>query len=532
MFEHNLRFSHSLLALRRASHGALLTGTVAFLLSGCASLWPDTQPPLASKIAPQVAGQWQAPLPHSGQAGELARWWRQFNDPLLEQLIEASQQASPNLSAARARIELARANVVASGAALGPRVDLGASAARGRMDLNAPVGLSVAGSLQARWELDLFGARSAAQDAAAARLQGAHAAWHEARVSVAAEIGLNYLNLRACEAQLAQARLDLASRHESARLTALSAKAGFQAPANAALAQASTAQAAVSVNQIQLQCDARIKSLVALSDMPEANLRQQLSAATARLPEPAQIAVQQVPAQALAQRPDVQVAAQEVVSASFDAAQAQAQRYPSISLAGSIGPARFDAGAFSVSGTVWSLGPLSISMPLFDGGARAANAQAARARYDAAVSNYTANLRQAVREVEDALLALHSTASRGADARAAAQGFLQSFQANEARYKGGLSSLFELEDARRSLVAAQSALIELQRERVAAWITLYRALGGGWSATLSSDPTAPIAPMAPVTPTKPIASTTPITPGTSIAPIASPTSLAAKANSP
>ena len=354
------------------------------------------------------------------------------------------------------------------------------------MDLNTPVGTSLAGNLQARWELDLFGAREAARDAASARLQGAQAAWHEARVSVAAEIGINYLNLRACEAQLAQTRLDFESRRTSARLTGLSAKAGFQAPANAALAQAGTAQAAVNLNQTQMQCDARIKSLVALSAMPEAGLRQQLSSATARLPEPAQIAVQQVPAQALAQRPDLQSAAQEVASASFDAAEAQAQRYPSVSLSGSIGPARFDAKAFSVSGTVWSLGPLAITMPLFDGGARAANAQAARARYDAAASAYAASLRQAVREVEDALLALHSTASRGADTLSAAQGFMQSFQASEARYKGGLSSLFELEDARRSLVAAQSALIELQRERVAAWISLYRALGGGWSAEPSA----------------------------------------------
>ena len=466
----------------------------AIFLTGCANLWPQAQAPLAASVDAPVAAHWQTPLPHGGQVGELARWWRQFNDPLLELLIQAGQQASPSLSAALARIEQARANLVVSGAALGPSVDLGASAARGRMDLNAPLGTSLAGNLQARWELDLFGARGAARDAAAARLQGAEAAWHEARVSVAAEIGLNYLNLRACEAQLAQAHLDFASRRTSARLTGLSAKAGFQAPANAALAQASTAQAAVSLNQIQMQCDARIKSLVALSAMPEAGLRQQLASATARLPEPAQIAVQQVPAQALAQRPDLQGAAQEVASASFDAAQAQAQRYPSISLAGSIGPARFDSSAFNVSGTVWSLGPLSITMPLFDGGARAAQAQAARARYDAAVSAYAASLRQAVREVEDALLALHSTASRGTDALAAAQGFMQSFQASEARYKGGLSSLFELEDARRSLVAAQSTLIELQRERVAAWIALYRALGGGWSMTQSSAPHAPIAP--------------------------------------
>ena len=91
-------------------------------------------------------------------------------------------------------------------------------------------------------------------------------------------------------------------------------------------------------------------------------------------------------------------------------------------------------------------------------------------------------LRTAVREVEEALVALQSTAARGEDARSAADGYERSLRAVESRYRGGLASLFELEDARRTAVAAQSALIELQRERVAAWISLYRALGGGWNA--------------------------------------------------
>src|SRR5690606_7343655 len=93
------------------------------------------------------------------------------------------------------------------------------------------------------------------------------------------------------------------------------------------------------------------------------------------------------------------------------------------------------------------------------------------------------SLRGAVREVESALVALNSTAARNEDARIAAEGFERSYRATESRYKGGVASLFELEDARRSAVAAQGALIDLQRERVAAWIALYRALGGGWSAS-------------------------------------------------
>jgi outer membrane protein TolC len=91
-----------------------------------------------------------------------------------------------------------------------------------------------------------------------------------------------------------------------------------------------------------------------------------------------------------------------------------------------------------------------------------------------------------VREVEDALVELQSSADRNADARIASEGFAASFLAAQARYQGGLASLFELEDARRSAVQAQASLIDLQRERVGAWIALYRALGGGWTADASA----------------------------------------------
>jgi multidrug efflux system outer membrane protein len=165
-----------------------------------------------------------------------------------------------------------------------------------------------------------------------------------------------------------------------------------------------------------------------------------------------------------------------------DVGQAQAQRLPRISLAGGVGAARYSAAGFSADGTVWSLGPLSVTLPLFDGGARRANVTAAQARLEEAASLYRAALRTAVREVEEALVNLQSAAEREANALTAAQGYGDSLRASEARYRGGLASLFELEDARRTAVQAQSALIDLQRERSLAWVALYRALGGGWAA--------------------------------------------------
>ncbi|HEV7912693.1 MAG TPA: TolC family protein, partial [Albitalea sp.] len=268
-------------------------------------------------------------------------------------------------------------------------------------------------------------------------------------------------------------------------LTGLSAKAGFQAPATEALSRASAAQARAQLTAQRAQCDLAVKALVALTGIAEPTLRGQLAASGAVLPQPAQIGVAAVPAEALAQRPDLYGAARELVAASADVSQARAQRLPRVSLSGSISAARFDGGGVSANGTLWAIGPLSVSLPLFDGGTRAANVVAARARYDEAVAVYRGKLRGAVREVEEALVQLQSTALRAEDARIAVEGYDASYRATEARFRGGLASLFELEDGRRTAAQAQSQYIDLQRERVAAWIALYRALGGGWS---RSDP--------------------------------------------
>ena len=452
---------------------ALATAT---LLGACAG-GPAVPPVAALELPPG----WQAPLPHSGQLTLLHAWWGQFDDPLLARLIDAAQEVSPSVASAAARIEQSRATRVAAGAALLPSLDASASLSRGRPDFVTPLGNLGSAGLQAAWEIDLFGGRRAARDAAQQRLDGAQALWHDARVSVAAEVATNYTELRACEAQAEQARADAASRAETARLTELSMKAGFEAPARAAQARARAAQGRNLLTQRRAQCDALVKGLVALTGIAEPALRTQLAGRTATLPQPAQIVIDSVPARALAQRPDLFNAERELLAALAEVAQAQAQRWPRIGLAGSIGAARFESGAAVIDGTLWTIGPVTVALPIFDAGTRRANVAAAQARRVEAEALYRTRLRGALREVEQALVALRSTAERGADAQIASEGFDASLRATQARFRGGLASLFELEDARRSAVQAQAALIDLQRERTTAWIALYRALGGGWS---------------------------------------------------
>lgn len=440
--------------------------------------WDAPLPPAPAAAAP--AATIDSSLPHGGTEAGLARWWQRLDDPLMGELIAAAEAASPTVAQAASRIAQARAARVAAGAALGPTADAGASASRGFQSQFLSVATTAQAQLQASWEIDLFGGNRAARDTAEARLQGAQAGWHDARVSVAAETANQLTNWRACREQLDVARGDAESRSESARLSALSTRAGFTAPADDALAQASAADATNQLLQQQAQCEVATKALVALTGLEEENLKQKLAVAQSQQAPPALFTIATLPAQVLAQRPDVAAAAADVVAASADVGNAEAQRYPRLSLTGSIGRVYLDAPGISGSSNTWSVGPIQLQLPLFDGGRRRANIESARARYDEAVALYRAKVRQAVREVEEALVNLRATSDRASAARSAEAGYRASFDGFQARYDAGLASRLQLEDARRILLAAQTTQVNLKRERMAAWIALYRAAGGGW----------------------------------------------------
>jgi len=453
------------------------------LAAACAALWlagcAVPRPP--SSVAAPTPPQWYAPLPHQGTLVGMQQWWQQFNDPLLLELLDAAQAASPTLASAASRIGQARATRVAAGAALLPGVDGAANITRGNTVLGTgQVATTAQAGLQAGWEIDLFGRNRGTADAAQARFEGAQAAWHEARVSVAAETANSYVALRTCLLQLAVAENDARSRAETARLAGLSEQAGFTAPAAAALARASAAEGAQRTTQVRAQCDIERKALVALTGIAEPVLAGRIAAARPA-PDDASLQVASVPAQVLAQRPDVYQAERELVAASAEVASARADRLPRLQLTGSVYKGRVSTGGVDASVDTWSLGPLALTLPVFDGGARAANVDAAQARYDAAVLLYAARVRQAVREVEEALVTLDSARARNDDARTAAAGYRISFNAMQARYENGLANLVELEDTRRTALASETALVALQRERLAAWIALYRAVGGGWA---------------------------------------------------
>lgn len=457
----------------------LYTITYLSLLSllGACSVGPAYHSP-----QPSLASSWQAPLPHDGQISKLDNWWAQYHDATLVQLIDAAQTASPTLQQAVARIDQARANGASIGASLYPSLDANAKSIRSKSNpYGTQIFLQTANSisLDSTWEIDLFGASRHAHTAAIARLDARIANWHEARVSVAAEVASNYFNLRACEITANTAQQDWQSRNQTAALTQLKLAQQFVAASDAELVSASAHEAHSRYLNQQAECALLLKSLVALTGRDEATLTRQLAANTAQLTSSPALNITSVPADLLRQRPDLAATERDLAAAMGDVGIAEANRYPRISLTGSIGIAWLTLNGVSTQSDTWSFGP-ALNIPLFDAGKRRANAALAQAKYDEARAGYELKVRNAVKETEQALIQLDSARQRLTDAIASVNSYTQAAHALQLRYQAGTASLLEVEDGKRSLLNAKNTLTALQRDQLTASISLYKAMGGGY----------------------------------------------------
>lgn len=469
----------------RSPRPLTLAACLAALGTGGCAVGPDYIKP--APFGSVAMATWVAPLPHHGSSVELVNWWQRWNDPVLVELLAQAQRQNRSIAQSSARITQARAAYRAATSALLPSAAANASDNRskgGQGELGATgntLERSRSLSLDAAWELDVVGGTRRGREAAAQRALARESDWHDARVSIAAEVAATYVNLRACEVLLGGYRIDVASRAETAQLTKLKVNAGFEAPANAALTDASAAEARARLAQQQANCDLSIKSLAELTALDETQLRAKLMASTAKLPSPTGFAISVIPAAAISQRPDIASAERELMAASNDIGLAMADRFPRVSLTGSIGFSENSGSGYDTRGRTWSYGP-AISLPIFDMGRRAANVDGARARFEESIAAYQGKTLRAVREVEEALVRLDSAERREKDANMALVGYQQFLTAAAARVREGAGSLTELEEARRAIVQAQGVAVGVTLDRLVGWINLYKAVGGGWSA--------------------------------------------------
>lgn len=453
---------------------------IPLMLGGCMTVGPDYKKPRLTEA--DVPTQWTSPASTASKdQAPATRWWTELADPALDQLIKEAFSNSPTLEASLARLNESRAlHARERGAAL-PTLDGSGGAQRADESRGSAPSNSGWFSLSSSWELDLFGAVKRGNEGAAAREEAQLATLADARVSLAADVADAYLSYRACQSQEALSRQDLASREATRKLTADSVEVGFTAPYQAIRSTASVADAKTRLSDTQAQCQQLENLLTRLTGIARpalASLLGETPTGLGRLPEPRHFDVA-IPAQAVMQRPDVRATERSLAAASADIGFAEADRFPRIALNGALGysSSGSSTGGGYLSFGTWSFGP-SLSLPIFDGGRKAAAVKAAEARYTEALAAYKAKAREAIQEIENALTRYAATLERTDNARTAARQYDQYFLVVENRYREGASNLLELEDARRARLDAQQTLLSVQKERLQAWIALNRATGG------------------------------------------------------
>jgi NodT family efflux transporter outer membrane factor (OMF) lipoprotein len=442
-------------------------------LGGCASLPTRSSPPP------------EAPLPAqwsegggSERATELARWWQRFDDPMLGALVTQALEANTTVRRAQAALRQARALRDVQAAGLWPTVGASASAQHSKAG-DAPATNLFQAGFDASWEPDVFGGQRSALGASEADAQASAATLADTQVSVAAEVAVTYVQLRGYQARLAIARSNLASQLETVQITDWREHAGLITSLELAQARAAAEQTQAQIPTLESSLAQARHALALLTGRAPDAMRAELEVA-APVPAAPEALALSLPAQTLRQRPDVRAAEQQVRAALARLSQAEAARYPSFKIGGSLGVSALALHALTSGASVVSALLGSVSVPLFDGGAARAQVRSQDAALEQARVGYQAVVLAALRDVEDALVALRGDRERLVHLQLARTSAELAAQLARQRFTSGLIDFQSVLETQRSLLTTQDGVATTQTDLTADHVRLYKALGGGW----------------------------------------------------
>lgn len=472
---------------------APLAALLGLVLGGCA-VGPDYRAP-----QPDVPAQWGAAADARAlDAAVLAEWWRQFQDPLLDALVADALAANLDLATARAQLREARARRGLAGAQLGPTLDASVTGSRSTSEDAAGDDMTrelYTAGFDAAWELDVFGGLRRGVEAAEADLGAGLESLRDVRVTLAAEVARNYVELRTAERRLAVTAASVAAREESYALTQWRLQAGLVSELDAAQARTELESARAALPALRTAIvEARNRLAVLLGRAP-GELQARLAAAD--VPLAGSAAAAGIPADVLRMRPDVRAAERQLAAQTARLGQAEAARYPSVRLSGSIGLEALSFSALGDNGadTRSLLG--SVTAPIFHSGRIAADIEIQDALLEQARLAYQAAVLTALEDVENALVNVANAGQRRAQLALATEAAREALAIAEQRYATGLADFLSVLDSQRTLLNLEDQLAGSTGELATAQIQLYKALGGGWSP--ASDP-APAAGHTPVNP--------------------------------
>lgn len=471
--------------LRRPARFLPVVGA-ALLLCGCAGLVP-LENPLPIPREPSAHGDTRSLAGSPGAAWPSDGWWAEYGDRQLSGLIEEALTGTPDIAAAKARLERARAAASASRSALLPSVD-----ARGKFDLErqskhylipepaVPQGWNDAGtlSLDVAWEIDFWGKNRAALAAAASEARAAEAEAAAARLLVSSAVASAYAEFARLEAERGAIRDALEVRRRT--LSLIEGRVAQSLENDGARDRARSAEA---VSRAQL---AEVEEQIALSRNhlaalvgagPDRGLK-----ITSPRPSGARFNAlpERVPLDLIGRRPDIAAALMRVEATAARIDVAKAAFYPNINLVGVLGFQSLGVDRLTTPGSIFgSVGP-ALSLPIFRAGRLVADQTAAEASYAEAVAIYDGSVLRGLRDVADSVAAKRHLRKRLAAMSAAAGSAEKAWTVESDRYKGGLGTYLQVLSAEEALIESRRAMASLRARAFALDIQMIRALGGGY----------------------------------------------------
>jgi outer membrane protein, multidrug efflux system len=457
----------------------LLPLIAALALAGCAvpEIDPASLPQAPASFKYEADAKWTVAPPAA--ASPRGEWWKAFADPSLDELIAHADRNSTGIQIAAARLAQARAIARITDADRWPQLGADGSVSRVAGFVNGsggpPRNFGAVGA-NLGYELDLFGKLSRASNAATLDAQSREALLQSTRLLVEAEVAQTYLALRALDVERALVRGTVTAYRETLDLTERRFRAGDVAELDVARARtevAATESEALSLDRRRVELENALAVLVG-----EAASTFTLPAAdwTTALP----VIPAGVPSTVLTRRPDVSAAQLSMLAAQQRVGAAKAAWFPDLALTATGGYASPElSDLFKWSARAWGVGAI-FSLPVLDGGRRAANVANAGAQLDESVARYREQVLGAFRDVEDQLGQLRILAEQSQAQARAVDSATRTTALSDVRYRNGLVSQLELLDARRSELRNRRQALQVKSAQYQATVGLVRALGGGW----------------------------------------------------
>lgn len=481
----------NLTTLSKSIFASILVGAA---LAGCA-VGPDYKAP-KTELAPfhnQVGTANTAPGP------ALDEWWIGFNDPELVKIVQQALAQNLNLAASLARVNQARAAASGSSAQLLPTLDLDGAVTRERQSLLSPFG-SVASSSPtyqrnttdyavgpaASWEIDLFGGLRRGAAASKAEAQAAEADGVGIRVSVAAEVGDAYFQIRGYQARVAIAEQQIGNDEHLLQLVHNRYDAGAADEREIVQAEALLKQARASVPALRIGLELQLNRLDVLMGFQPGTYASKLQPVAEIASIPA-ISRNQQPVDVLRRRPDIIAAERRLAASNERIGAAISGYYPKISLSGALGFDSIDSANVFTSQAFQAVGTGAVRWRIFDFGKINAEVAQARGANAEALAQYRQSVLRAAEDVEDSLMILVQTKIHVTELEGEVTALVKARDLSEQSYKAGSITLTDVLDADRQLLAARDELDANRVNTARAAVGVFRAFGGGWDSSAGPE---------------------------------------------